>query len=290
LSELPEGKRRTLGRGLTALFREEPEQSRDNQEGRRPTRHVPTAQIHPGQFQPRRVFDGQALQGLADSIREKGVLQPLLVRPHRSIADAYELIAGERRWRAAQLVPLHEVPVIVKDLDDRDTLEVALIENLQREDLGALEEAEAYQRLMNEFRHSQEELGRVVGKSRSHVANTLRLLGAEGKVRLYLEDGRLSAGHARALLGAPEADALAERVVAQGLSVRQAEALVTKAKAPPQPATARKSDPNTAALERELGDDLGLKVEIRAQKRGGEIVFKYRDLDQLDSLLARLRR
>jgi ParB family chromosome partitioning protein len=289
LSELPDGKRRNLGRGLTALFREEPAQASDNGEGRRPTRHVPTSHVHPGKFQPRRVFDTEALQGLADSIREKGVLQPLLVRPHRTIADAYELIAGERRWRAAQLVPLHEVPVIVKDLDDRDTLEVALIENLQREDLGALEEAEAYQRLMNEFRHSQEELGRVVGKSRSHVANTLRLLGAEGKVRAHLESGSLSAGHARALLGAPDADALADRIVSQGLSVRQTEALVAKGKSPPAQTAAPIADPNTKALERDLSDTLGLQVEIRARRRGGEILFRYKDLDQLDGLLARLR-
>jgi ParB family transcriptional regulator, chromosome partitioning protein len=255
----------------------------------RPTRAVPVELIHPGRYQPRRVFDDEKLADLAESIRQKGVLQPLLVRSHPEIPHAYELVAGERRWRAAQRAQLHEVPVVVRELSDRDTLEVALVENLQREDLGPLEEAEAYVRLMEEFRHTQEELSRVVGKSRSHVANAIRLLGATERVRRYLSEGKLTAGHARTLIGSERADELADEIIARGLNVRQAEALTSRPKGRKAVSSREQVDADTAALERELAGSLGLEVQIKTKDRGGQVLIRYRTLDQLDQLLRRLR-
>jgi ParB family chromosome partitioning protein len=282
-----EAKRRSLGRGLSALLGEDTQE--DGNGPRRAVRTVPIEFIHPGRYQPRRAFDEEKLQGLVDSIRDKGILQPLLVRPHKQLPNAFELIAGERRWRAAQRVPLHEVPVIIRELSDRDTLEVALIENLQREDLNPLEEAEAYARLMEEFEHSQEDLARAVGKSRSHVANTMRLLGASEKVRLYLAEGKLTAGHARALVGADRADDLAEQIVDRGLNVRQAEALVAKPRRAERAKPESAVDADIRALERELAASLGLAVRLEIRGSGGAVVIEYRSLDQLDHLLKRLR-
>ena len=285
-----EGKPRKLGRGLSALFGEETES--DAEAARKPSRTIAIGQIHPGRYQPRRVFDDEKLAGLVDSIRDKGILSPLLVRVHPTIQNAYELIAGERRWRAAQKAQLHDVPVIVRDLTDRETLEIALVENLQREDLNALEEAEAYARLTEEFGHTQEELAKAVGKSRSHVANTLRLLGLGEKVKGLLSDGKLSAGHARALLGVERAELLADEIVERGLNVRQVEALVQKDRKPGAGKTSVNAghiDADTLALERELTGSLGLAVKIKTQGSGGEVVISYRTLDQLDHLLKRLR-
>jgi len=287
-----ESKPRKLGRGLSALFGEESES--DAEAARKPSRTVAIGQIHPGRYQPRRVFDDEKLAGLVESIRDKGILSPLLVRVHPSIQNAYELIAGERRWRAAQKAQLHDVPVIVRDLTDRETLEIALVENLQREDLNALEEAEAYARLTEEFGHTQDELAKAVGKSRSHVANTLRLLGLGEKVRGLLSEGKLSAGHARALLGADRAEALADEIVERGLNVRQVEALVQKGRgksgsAKSSAASGEEPDADTLALERELTGSLGLAVKIKTQGSGGDVVISYRTLDQLDHLLKRLR-
>ncbi|MDB5362434.1 MAG: chromosome partitioning protein ParB [Rhodospirillales bacterium] len=285
-----EGKPRKLGRGLSALFGEESES--DAEAARKPSRTIAIGQIHPGRYQPRRVFDDEKLAGLVDSIRDKGILSPLLVRVHPTIQNAYELIAGERRWRAAQKARLHDVPVIVRDLTDRETLEIALVENLQREDLNALEEAEAYARLTEEFGHTQDELAKAVGKSRSHVANTMRLLGLGQKVRGLLTQGKLSAGHARALLGVEGAEVLADEIVERGLNVRQVEALVQKGR---KSGSARPSssgaepDADILALERELTGSLGLAVKIRSQGSGGDVVISYRTLDQLDHLLKRLR-
>jgi ParB family chromosome partitioning protein len=284
-----ESKPRKLGRGLSALFGEESES--DAEAARKPSRMVAIGQIHPGRYQPRRVFDDEKLAGLVDSIRDKGILSPLLVRVHPTLQNAYELIAGERRWRAAQKARLHDVPVIVRDLTDRETLEIALVENLQREDLNALEEAEAYARLTEEFGHTQDELAKAVGKSRSHVANMMRLLGLGEKVRL-LTEGKLTAGHARALLGVERAEAIADEIVERGLNVRQVEALVQQGR---KPAGSGKSsggatpDTDTLALERELTGSLGLAVKIKTQGSGGELVITYRTLDQLDHLLKRLR-
>jgi ParB family transcriptional regulator, chromosome partitioning protein len=283
-------KPRKLGRGLSALFGEESES--DAEAARKPSRTIAIGQIHPGRYQPRRVFDDEKLAGLVDSIRDKGILSPLLVRVHPTIQNAYELIAGERRWRAAQKAQLHDVPVIVRDLSDRETLEIALVENLQREDLNALEEAEAYARLTEEFGHTQDELAKAVGKSRSHVANTMRLLGLGEKVRGLLSEGKLTAGHARALLGVERAELIADEIVERGLNVRQVEALVQKGR---KPSSGRSSssedapDADTLALERELTGALGLTVKIKTQGSGGEVVIQYRTLDQLDHLLKRLR-
>jgi len=243
---------------------------------------LPVAAIEPGPFQPRGGMDQQALADLAASIREHGILQPILVRPKPGAKGSYQIIGGERRWRAAQLVPLHEVPVVIRNLDDRAALAAALVENLQREDLNALEEAEGYQRLSREFGLTQEALGKAVGKSRSHVANTLRLLSLPARIRELLGAGSLSAGHARALLTAPDPVKLAEQVVTRGLNVRQTEAL---AAAGAKPRAQRAHDPETRAVERDLTARLGLKVAIKHGRRGGTLTIAYRDLDQLDGLI-----
>jgi len=232
-------------------------------------------------------MDSGALQELADSIRQHGLLQPILVRPLPGSDGRFQIIGGERRWRAAQQVPLHEVPAVVRDLDDRQAMAAALVENLQRQDLNALEEAEGYRRLLDEFGLTQEALGQSVGKSRSHVANTMRLLGLPDRVRELLRDGALSAGHARALLAAPDPVALALQVVDRGLNVRQTEALAAAKPRtdPAKPAVTVTRDPETAALERELSNRLGLKVAIRHAGRGGQMTIRYRDLDQLDGVI-----
>jgi ParB family transcriptional regulator, chromosome partitioning protein len=273
--------RRPLGRGLAALFGE------DEPFNSAAPRRVPIELIRPGAFQPRRRFAEAELDALAQSIREKGVLQPLLVRPLTNEEADFELVAGERRWRAAQRVGLHEVPVIVRPMADSEALEIALVENLQREDLSPLEEAEAYSRLIDEFGRTQASLAEVLGKSRSHVANTVRLLSLPAAVRRRLEEGELSAGHARALLAAGDPAALAEQVVRRGLNVRATERLVQRrAQGPRRPRT-RNTD--TMALERELSSALGLRVTIASKKRGGSLTLYYASLDQLDRLLRLLR-
>lgn len=279
-------KRRNLGRGLSALLGEDtsPAQAAG-------ARQIAIEKLHPGRYQPRRNMGEAELQDLAQSIRELGVLQPILVREHPDRPGDYEIIAGERRWRAAQLAQLHEVPVLVKVLSNKETLEVALVENLQREDLSPLEEAVGLQRLMDEFGHTQEALAKAVGKSRSHVANMLRLLGLPDVVKAMVDKGELSAGHARALLSATAPEVLARQVVEQGLSVRQTEQMVQRA------ATAKSSgarrgpkekDADTRALETDLSDLLGLRVAIAAKGREGSVTLYYKSLDQLDGLLQRL--
>jgi ParB family transcriptional regulator, chromosome partitioning protein len=281
-----DGKRRNLGRGLSALFGEESDDlaAADRQ---RVGKSVPIGFLRVGKFQPRHRFDDDALRALADSIREKGVLQPLLVRRHPDGAHSYEIIAGERRWRAAQLAQLHEVPVIVKELDDRAALEIALVENIQRADLTVLEEAEGYRRLMAEFGHTQEALAAAVGKSRSHVANMMRLLALPEPVKQLLDSGALSAGHARALLNAADPAGMAREIVRRGLNVRQAELLAKGAKTARHKAPAVK-DADTAALERDLTNLLGLKVAISFAGRGGALTIHYRTLEQLDDVIRRL--
>jgi ParB family chromosome partitioning protein len=248
-------------------------------------RTLPIEALEPSPFQARTTPDPAALAELAASIQEHGILQPILVRPKPGAAGRYQILGGERRWRAAQQARLHEVPVVIRDLDDRAAMAAGLVENLQREDLNALEEAEGYARLMSEFGLKQESLGQAVGKSRSHVANTLRLLNLPPRVRELLRSGALTAGHARALLGAQDPERLAGMVVVRGLSVRQTEALA--AAAPRDPATRRppRQDPDIAALERRLSEKLGLKVAIRAAGKGGQVTITYRDLDQLDGVL-----
>jgi ParB family transcriptional regulator, chromosome partitioning protein len=275
-------KRRPLGRGLAALFGEtETDATPDPGAQRR----VPIELIRPGSLQPRRRFGEADLEALAQSIREKGVLQPLLVRAVVEDDAAFELVAGERRWRAAQRAGLHEVPVIVRALGDSEVLEIAMVENLQREDLSPLEEAEAYNRLIVEFGRTQASLAEAVGKSRSHVANTVRLLSLPAPVRQRLDEGELSAGHARALLAAADPAALAGEVVRRGLNVRATERLVQRRIQPTQGRRPRVRDADTLTLEHDLGAHLGLRVTLDPKARGGALTLHYASLDQLDRVL-----
>ena len=290
-------KRPQLGRGLSALFGEGGGRVLS---GPGAPRTVPIEAIRPSPFQPRRRFAEAELDGLVQSIREKGIVQPLLVRPVDDLVDnivadsgapgaEFELVAGERRWRAAQRAGLHEVPVVIRPFGDSEVLEIALVENLQREDLTPLEEAEAYSRLMQEFGHSQADVAETIGKSRSHVANTLRLLGLPPAVKRQLDEGALSAGHARALLAAPDPAALAGEVVRRGLNVRATELLVRRRAATPEPRQRKARDHDTVALERELGGTLGLRVTLSPNGRGGSLTLHYASLDQLDRVLKLLR-
>jgi ParB family transcriptional regulator, chromosome partitioning protein len=283
---------RGLGRGLSALFGDDETpaapQKQDN------LHSLPIEQLKPSRFQPRRHFDAENLQSLTQSVREKGVLQPILVRRDPSEPNRYEILAGERRWRAAQAAQLHEIPVILREIDDRGASEIALIENIQRQDLNAIEEGEGYRRLIEEFGHTQEELGRALGKSRSHIANTMRLLALPEDVRAMVVDGRLSAGHARAILTSRNPGALAQLVVSDGLSVRQIEAALRYEKqvseaGPAKVAKVKTKDANVAALEKELAQLFGLKVTIAAAGDSGSLTIHYRTLDQLDEILKKLR-
>ncbi len=279
-----------LGRGLSALLGEAPAPMPAAGATDAAVRALPIEMLEPGPFQPRGPMEQTPLQELADSIREHGVLQPILVRPKPGGDGRYEIIGGERRWRAAQLVPLHEVPVVVRDFGDREAMAAALVENLQRQDLNALEEAEGYRRLIEEFDLTQDALGQAVGKSRSHVANTMRLLALPDRVRELLRDGALSAGHARALLASPSPEALAMQVVDRGLNVRQTEALAAaKPRDPAADRPAAHADPEITALERRLSGRLGLKIAIRQAGRGGQVTIQYRDLDQLDGVIRLLQ-
>ena len=271
-----------LGRGLAALLGETA--AVQNVAG---ISAIPVEHLQPGPFQPRDSMDPSDLQDLADSIRARGVLQPLLARPHPTERDRYQIIAGERRWRASQLAGLHDVPVLVRTLTDAEAMAAALVENLQRSDLNAIEEAEGYHRLIEEFKMTQEVLAEAVGKSRSHVANTLRLRNLPARVQTEVRKGVLTAGHARALLTHPDPEKAALAVIAGGLNVRQTEAMgqrkPTAAKKP------RERDPETEALEHSLSEALGLKVEISFDGKGGAVRIHYRSLEQLDGLIALLQ-
>jgi ParB family chromosome partitioning protein len=283
-----------LGRGLSSLLGEVAQEAPVDGAGgtgtgqRGGVQMIAVASIEPNLAQPRRVFDEEALTELADSIRTRGVIQPIVVRPHDG---HFQIVAGERRWRAAQKARLHEIPAIVRDFDDAETLEVALIENIQRRDLNAIEEAQGYRRLVEDYGHTQEELGKLVHKSRSHVANLLRLLDLPQGVQDLVGTGQLSMGHARALIGSDDPDALAEDVVKRGLSVRETEKLVRGGK-PRQlklgPMEYKSADADLAALERQLGDMVGLKVTIRHAPGGGSVTLAYSSLDQLDMICQRL--
>jgi ParB family chromosome partitioning protein len=268
-----------LGRGLSALIPDAPAALQDT------LRMLPIEALEPGPFQPRGGMDGESLEELAASIREHGILQPILARPKPGEPGRYQIVGGERRWRAAQVAQLHEVPVVVRNFEDREAMAAGLVENLQRQDLNAVEEAEGYRRLLDEFGLTQENLGKAVGKSRSHVANTMRLLGLPDSVRDMVRKGILSAGHARPLIGNPEAERLAGHIVLRGLNVRQAEALVAMKPKPEANPRGAPRDPETASLERELSDRLGLRVSISHEGRGGKMIVRYRDLDQLDGLI-----
>ena len=302
---MAEEKRKNLGRGLSALLGEAglaPARMDSAAPAPAPSYPgrampvLPVSALTPSRYQPRRQFDEEALAELAESLKTKGVLQPILVRIHPSEPGLYEIIAGERRWRAAQRAQLHEIPVLIRELSDQEAAEIALVENLQRRDLSPLEEAEGYRRLLEEFKHTQEELARAVGKSRSHLANILRLLALPDSVKALLESGKLSAGHARALLTANQPEDLAREVVEKGLSVRQTEALASasgktsgasKAKGASSGAGAGR-DPDLVSLERDLTQSLGLKVSLKSTGSGGELTLYYGSLEQLDDILSRL--
>jgi ParB family chromosome partitioning protein len=286
-------RRASLGRGLDALFGEADEAdiaAAGAPESHRAPRSLPIEFLSPGPFQPRRKFDEAELDRLVESVKAQGVLQPILVRPVEGKTDRYHIIAGERRWRAAQKAKLHEVPVVIRPMSDREALQFAIIENVQRQDLTALEEAEGYHRLIADFALTQEDVSREVGKSRSHIANTLRLLDLPDTVLAMLQDGLLSAGHARALLGCPDPEAAAQKVVAKGLNVRQTEQLARDARdqppAPPRPVR----DANLVALEEDIQRRLGFKVAIdTTSKTSGSVRIQYADLDQFSDLMRRLR-
>jgi len=277
---------RGLGRGLSALLGDGDLETRDSAESSPRSRGLPTAFLRPNPLQPRRDFNADDLKDLAASIAEKGVLQPILVRPTGS-PDVYEIIAGERRWRAAQAAKLHEVPVIVRALSDAQSLEIAIIENVQRTDLNAIEEASAYQELMSRFHYTQEQVAEVIGKSRSHIANTLRLLKLPDSVKALVAGGKLTAGHARALIGTSNPEALAHEILNKAMNVRQTEKKVK----PPRAETAAKTskDADTKALEHSLSNTLGMEVQIEYQgKKGGTVKICYRTLEQLDEIIRRL--
>ncbi len=278
-----------LGRGLASLIGDAPvTQPRIPPEGEQ--RMVPIEQIRGGKLNPRKTFKEDELSELADSIREKGLVQPILVRPEPGASNSYEIVAGERRWRASQRAGLHTVPVIVRDLVDQEVLELAIIENVQRADLNPIEEAAGYQELIERYAYTQERLAEVIGKSRSHLANTLRLLKLPMTVQGMVEDGKISAGHARALVGRDDAEAIAKKIVDSQMNVRDVEALVQAGTETVQTTRrVRDKDADTKAFEKELADILGLKVEIRrGSGESGVLQIKYGNFDQLDYIRLRL--
>ena len=283
--------RSRLGRGLAALIGEVGDAAIPAERARG-QRRVPTEFLRPNPRNPRRTFNETELEDLANSVREKGIIQPILVRSIPGMDDVFEIIAGERRWRAAQRASLHEVPVILIEAGDKEALEIAIIENVQRADLNALEEALGYEQLIADYGYSQNDLARIIGKSRSHIANTLRLSRLPDSVKTLLASGELSAGHARALLSVQDPEALARRVVERGMTVRDVEKMAqadeAKEKAP-KSAARREKDPDTRALEKAIEDVLGLSVSITHGSRGGELKIKYRTLEQLDAVCRRLR-
>jgi ParB family transcriptional regulator, chromosome partitioning protein len=286
-----DGGRRRLGRGLAALIGDAGNEF-EVVERVRGIRKVPIDMIQANPRNPRRLFREEDLEDLTQSIRQRGLIQPVVVRPQPGGGNGFELIAGERRWRAAQRAGVHEIPVIIQDVSDREAMEIAIIENVQRQDLNALEEAFGYDQLIADFNYTQADLASVIGKSRSHVANTLRLLKLPEQVKQYLADGALTAGHARALVTAPDPGALARRIVEEGLTVRSAEAMAQQSIAQPssrQKSTKSAKSADLRALEKQLGDALGLVVDISHKASGaGEVRIRYKTLDQLDDITRRL--
>jgi ParB family chromosome partitioning protein len=284
--------RSRLGRGLASLIGDVGAESQSNERVSRSQRKVPIEHVRANPRNPRKLFSDAELSELSASIRERGIIQPIVVRARG--ADNFEIIAGERRWRAAQRANLHEVPIVVLDVNDGEALELAIIENVQRTDLNPLEEATGYQSLANEFNHSQDDIAKIVGKSRSHIANTLRLLKLPETVKAYINSGKLTAGHARALINHPDPEAAARDIVEKGLNVRQVEALgqeqaLAKGKTIGTRArTSASKDADTLALEQRLSDVLGLVVGIDHRGQGGVLRVRYRTLDQLDDVIRRL--
>lgn len=282
---------RGLGRGLSALIGEEavPTRGETATAAARATHKLPIAFLRPNKFQPRKRFAQDDLNDLAESVREKGVLSPILVRPVKGETNAYEIVAGERRWRAAQLAKLHEVPVVVREMGDSESLEIAIIENVQRADLNAIEEAAAYYELMERFKYTQEKVAKEVGKSRPHIANTLRLLTLPEPVRAMIREGKLTAGHARTLIGLPDAEARAREIIEGALNVRQAEQRSVSKKA--SKGKVQLKDPNVRELEERVSNALGLKVKVMHKGlKGGEVRISYKTLEQLDEINRRLSR
>jgi ParB family chromosome partitioning protein len=287
-----------LGRGLAALMGDAaleapaPARAGDAPRASRPPsqRKVPIEHIRPNPKNPRKTFSDDELGELANSIRERGIIQPIVVRPAKGEANGFEIIAGERRWRAAQRAKLHEVPIVVLEVTDGEALELAIIENVQRTDLNPLEEALGYQSLVDHYKHSQDDIAGIVGKSRSHVSNTLRLLKLPDSVKAYINAGKITAGHARALIGQPNPEALAHEIVSKGLNVRQIEqARQDQNKGGKKGKVGKKrKDPNTVSMERSLADTLGLAVEINHRGRGGSVKIKYKTLEQLEDIARRL--
>jgi ParB family chromosome partitioning protein len=290
---MAEEARSRLGRGLASLIGDVGNESSAEQ---RPQgqRRIPTAALRPNARNPRRVFANDELDELAASLRERGIIQPIAVRPIRGVADSYEIIAGERRWRAAQRAGLHEVPVFVIEATDAEALQLAIVENVQRSDLNPLEEAEGYRALIRDFSYSQDDVAQTIGKSRSHVANILRLQTLPDRVRDHILSGRLSAGHARALVGHHDAERLADEIVANGFNVRQVEEIARQQsnRAGKRSGRNQKNSPDkstdTVALEKQLSDALGLVVSIDHRGEGGVLSIRYRSLEQLDDLTERL--
>lgn len=294
-------KTRGLGRGLSALMADvsaQDERIAESGQPRRPDLLVPIEKVFPNPQQPRRSFGVEQLEDLAASIREKGVIQPLIVRKRANAEGTFEIVAGERRWRAAQMAQLHELPVLVRTFDDTEVLEIAIIENIQRADLNPVEEAAGYKQLMEKFGHTQDKLSEVLGKSRSYIANLVRLLQLPEEVQAYLRDGKLSAGHARALITADDPVGLARKVIQLGLSVRETERLAKKAasdtadqgEAQPKVRKSGEKDADTRALEGDLSANLGMKVMIQHDKgqESGLISIRYTSLDELDDLCQKL--
>jgi len=287
-----EGKSR-LGRGLAALIGEVGDEMAVVEKGRG-QKKVPVEFLRPNPRNPRKHFEDSELQELSRSIKDRGIIQPIVVRPMPKMPDAYEIVAGERRWRAAQAAGLHEVPVVIVDIDDKTSLEYAILENVQRADLNPIEEAQGYSRLMAEFSYTQENLSKIIGKSRSHIANMMRLIDLPDPVKKLLVDRQITAGHGRALLAVKDPHQVARRILDEGLSVRQVEEIAQADQAMPaklETKSARskpEKDPDTRALEKVLQDVLGLTVSIDHKGQGGELRIRYKTLEQLDGLCRRL--
>src|SRR5579871_3019124 len=293
LATMADEARSRLGRGLASLIGDVGGEAA-HVDRPRAQRKVPIEFLKPNPRNPRRTFSETELAELAASIKQHGVIQPIVVRPVKGAHDRFEIIAGERRWRASQAAGLHEVPIVPVDVSDSDALEIAIIENVQREDLNPLEEAQGYHALVGEFKRSQDDIAKIVGKSRSHVANTMRLTKLPAEVQAFIAQGQLSAGHARALIGVPDPLAAAKRIVEGGLTVRQAEELAHEKGVParkPQKARGGKTkDADTIALEKRVSDALGLSVSVSHRDPGGTVQISYRNLEQLDDVMKRLAR
>jgi len=285
--------RSRLGRGLASLIGDVGGEAAHVEHPSRTPRPVPIEFLKANPRNPRRTFSDAELDELSSSIKQHGVIQPIVVRPVKGATDRYEIIAGERRWRASQRAGLHDVPIVTVEVTDSAALEIAIIENVQRSDLNAMEEAQGYHALATEYKHSADDIAKLVGKSRSHVANMMRLTRLPDQVQAYIAEGKLSAGHARALINLPDPAAAAKRIVEEGLNVRQTEALAHEEGVPerkPQKTrgTAPAKDSDTIALEKRVSDVLGLKVSVDHRNPGGTVQIKYKDLDQLDEILRRL--